>query len=142
MSLRTMFTRGLLPLAAAGALVLSLAAPAQAAASRSDACASWGCGSVTFTFVDGNTIRPLSESVKDASCDDWHVWITLQMEYTDGTIHGTPYFLANGCGTYSVKNSYWEASGNIRDARAILRRSNNSQSQFAYGQWRDNPYTS
>ena len=142
MSLRSIITRGLVPLAVVGALILSIAAPAQAA-SRSDSCTSWGCGSITFTFVDGNTIRPLSESVKDATCDNWHVWITLEMEYTNSsTHHFTPQILAAGCGTYTVHNSYWEASGNIRDARAVLRRSDGHKSEVFYGSWRDNPYTS
>src|SRR4051812_1765523 len=141
MSLRTIVTRGLMPLVAAGALILSLAAPAQAA-SRSDACTYWGCGSVTFTFVDGNTIRPLSESVKDATCDNWHVWITLEMEYTNASsTHFTPQILGEHCDIYTVHNSYWEASGNIRQARAVLRRSNGSRSEFVYGPWRDNPHT-
>ncbi len=141
MSSRKTLSRLLLPLAAAGTMLLSTAAPVQAAP-RSDACASWGCGSVTFTFVDRDTIRPVSLSVKDARCDDWHVWIRLEMEYSTGRRHYTPQFLANGCGSYSVRNSYWEASGNIREARALLRRSDGSRSDFAYGTWRDNPHTS
>jgi hypothetical protein len=127
---------GLPILVAAGTLVIP-GSPANAATvRRSDACASWGCGSATMTVVDANTIRPLIESVADTRCDGQGVFISIQMEYTDGLLHRTPEFGSSGCGQpNAVQTTYWEAGGNIRLARVILRTYESPHSVFAYGNW-------
>jgi hypothetical protein len=110
-----------------------------AAPKRSDACASWGCGSVTVTFVNGNTIRPFRESVRDTKCDGYTVAITFQMQYVDGKTYVTPWFTAGTChDDYRVKNSYWIAGKNIVSGRAVIWLQ--GRRKFAYGSWVTNPY--
>jgi hypothetical protein len=74
---------------AMSAAVFGTAGPALAA-SRSDGCVEWACGSATFTFDGEHRIRGISMSIKDTLCNGHIAFIRFRVHYVDGTSYTGP----------------------------------------------------
>jgi hypothetical protein len=111
-------------LATAGTL---LAGSPAMAASRSEKCVSYACGSGTFSFTGKKTVRDISLSIKDPDCNQHLAYIRFRVHYAhvDGkpdSATGQKRFANSSCGagykTYSGLK--WDDDRNIVKASIVI----------------------
>lgn len=69
---------------AVSATVFGTGSPALAA-SRSEKCVAWACGSATFTFDTNHLIINASLSIKDPLCNGSTSFLQFRVHYVDGS---------------------------------------------------------